>query len=224
MNKSANQMSESIWLGMVLALSGGFMDAYSYICRDEVFANAQTGNILLFGVNLVERNFTVALRYLCPVLAFTIGIIIADFIRFKVSPERQIHWRQIVVLIEAVILFGVAFIPRGYSLPANTLISLACGIQVESFRSIKGNGIATTMCIGNLRSGTQNLCEYIISKDKTYIRKCRLYYGIIFCFAIGAIIGSIFIKCINERAILICSLLLTVAFLMMYKGNNGSIE
>ncbi|MBE5959603.1 MAG: DUF1275 domain-containing protein [Lachnospiraceae bacterium] len=220
MNKADNQMSESIWLGMVLALSGGFMDAYSYLCRDEVFANAQTGNILLFGVNLVERNFAVAVRYLCPILAFTVGIIIADFIRFKVSPERQIHWRQIVVLIEAVILFGVAFIPRGYSLPANTLISLACGIQVESFRSIKGNGIATTMCIGNLRSGTQNLCEYIISKNKEYIRKCGLYYGIIFCFAVGAIIGSFFIKYINESAILICSVLLMIAFLMMYKGNN----
>jgi len=114
----------------------------------------------------------------------------------------------------------VAFIPRGYSLPANTLISLACGIQVESFRSIKGNGIATTMCIGNLRSGTQNLCEYIISKNKEYIRKCGLYYGIIFCFAVGAIIGSFFIKYINESAILICSVLLMIAFLMMYKGNN----
>lgn len=56
MNKT-RQMSETIRLGMLLAVSGGFMDAYSYIERDQVFANAQTGNMLLFGVNLSEGNF-----------------------------------------------------------------------------------------------------------------------------------------------------------------------
>ena len=37
MNKKV-QISESIELGILLALSGGFMDAYSYIGRGEVFA------------------------------------------------------------------------------------------------------------------------------------------------------------------------------------------
>ena len=50
--KHSKQMSESVRLGILLALSGGLMDAYSYIVRDRVFANAQTGNMLLFGVNL----------------------------------------------------------------------------------------------------------------------------------------------------------------------------
>ena len=39
----AKQISESIELGIILALAGGFMDVYSYIGRDHVFANAQTG-------------------------------------------------------------------------------------------------------------------------------------------------------------------------------------
>ena len=42
--KHSMQISESIGLGTILALSGGFMDAYSYIERGKVFANAQTGN------------------------------------------------------------------------------------------------------------------------------------------------------------------------------------
>ena len=45
MKKIAKQMSESIELGIVLAVSGGFMDAYSYIMRDHVFANAQCEHI-----------------------------------------------------------------------------------------------------------------------------------------------------------------------------------
>ena len=46
----AKQISESIELGIILALAGGFMDVYSYIGRDHVFANAQTGNILLLSL------------------------------------------------------------------------------------------------------------------------------------------------------------------------------
>ena len=65
--KHSMQISESIGLGTILALSGGFMDAYSYIERGKVFANAQTGNMLLFGVNLSEGNYQTMLtssRYL----------------------------------------------------------------------------------------------------------------------------------------------------------------
>ena len=34
-------MSETLRLGIILALSGGFMDAYSYLERGNVFANAK---------------------------------------------------------------------------------------------------------------------------------------------------------------------------------------
>ena len=74
MKRISKQMSETIELGIVLALSGGFMDAYSYMCRDHVFANAQTGNILLFGVNLSQGNWGTALHYLGPILAFIVGL------------------------------------------------------------------------------------------------------------------------------------------------------
>ena len=35
------QMSESFRLGAVLALAGGFLDAYTYLVRGGVFANAR---------------------------------------------------------------------------------------------------------------------------------------------------------------------------------------
>ena len=40
--RKITQISESIRLGALLAISGGMMDAYSYIMRGHVFANAQT--------------------------------------------------------------------------------------------------------------------------------------------------------------------------------------
>ena len=212
--KKTKQMSETIRLGMLLAISGGFMDAYSYIERGQVFANAQTGNMLLFGVNLSQGNFKEAVCYFLPVLAFALGIALAEAVHTR--EIGFLHWRQAAVLIEAVMLVAVSFFPLSLNLMANSLTSFACGIQVESFRKIRGNGIATTMCIGNLRSGTQNLCNYFHTKDIEYFKSSILYYGIIVCFVTGAIIGNFFIHILREKAILCCSALLFFVFILMF--------
>ena len=40
-NRELRQTSETFLLSAILALSGGFQDAYTYNARDEVFSNAQ---------------------------------------------------------------------------------------------------------------------------------------------------------------------------------------
>ena len=75
---SENQMSEAFINSMFLALSGGFQDAYTYNCRDEVFSNAQTGNVVLMSQNFLEGNFTAGLRYLFPILFFAMGVFLAE--------------------------------------------------------------------------------------------------------------------------------------------------
>lgn len=218
--KRAAQTSESIELGILLALSGGFMDAYSYIERGKVFANAQTGNILLFGVHLSEGAFGEASRYLFPVIAFTLGIALADVVRMQ--NIKHVHWRQVAVLFEALILIGVSFIPLSQNLLANSLTSFACGIQVQSFRKIHGNGIATTMCIGNLRSGTQNICSWLKTKNTADLEKGLLYFGVILSFVTGAVFGNIFIKALGQRAILVSAVLLFAAFSVMFIDREGA--
>ena len=215
--RRSRQMSESIELGIVLALAGGFMDAYSYMCRDEVFANAQTGNMLLLGINLSERNWGMALRYLFPVLAFAIGIALADVVRMHAKDKSLFHWRQLSVLCEALVLFVVCFFPQSMNLAANSLTSLACGIQVESFRKIHGNGIATTMCIGNLRSGTAALSVYLREKKPEQIRQSMHYFAIIFIFAVGAGIGGNLSAHFGIHMIWFSCGLLLISFLMMFR-------
>lgn len=213
--KASKQISESIPVMILLTLSGGFMDAYSYLCRGEVFANAQTGNILLFGVNLSMGQWNDALRYACPIVAFALGIAAAELVRRKFTNTRHIHWRQVLVLCEALVLFSVMTIPKELNLLANSLTSMACGVQVEAFRKVKGNGMATTMCIGNLRMATQSVCDYWFTKDKKAMKKGFLFFGIIAVFTVGAVIGNISVRLMSEKAIAISSLLLITAFLIM---------
>ena len=54
--KTHGQMSESILTAAFLSISGGLQDAYTYLFRGKVFANAQTGNNDLLSQNIMERN------------------------------------------------------------------------------------------------------------------------------------------------------------------------
>ena len=71
--KLHGQMSESFLIAGILSISGGLQDAYTYMYRGKVFANAQTGNIVLLAQNLVDRNWSVALRYFSPLFVLRVG-------------------------------------------------------------------------------------------------------------------------------------------------------
>ena len=161
-------MSESILLRILLATAGGFFDAYTYVCRGEVFANAQTGNIVLLGIHLANFDFMQAVRYLIPILAFSLGIFLAEHIRHNYF-KQNLHWRQIILLIEMFILFVTAWIDM--DMVVNVLISFVCALQLESFRKFHGNAFASTMCTGNLRSASQHLYHAYLYRDKIELKK-----------------------------------------------------
>ena len=208
-------MSEAMPTGIFLTLSGGFQDAYTYYTRGKVFANAQTGNIILLGHNAMNGDFTDAFRYLVPVLAFAGGIYISEVIRGIYREYGKLHWRQIVVVLEILLLFVVGFLPQSMNMAANILVSFVCAMQVEAFRKMKGSAYASTMCIGNLRSATEMLYRYRHTKENGCLEKCLRYYGVILVFGIGAALGSFMTSLFEERTIWISCGFLFVCFCIM---------
>lgn len=215
--KRGIQTSESFRLSALLALSGGFQDAYTYNVRDEVFANAQTGNIVLMSQRFMQGEWMTGLRYLFPVLAFALGVLVAERIGHRYKKAQKIHWRQIIVIIEIFILLLVGFFPARYNMIAAVLVSFTCAMQVQSFRKVHGYGYASTMCIGNLRSGTESLSVYMRDKNREALKKAMHYYGIILIFAVGAGIGGICSLHLGTDAIWVSAILLGIVCLLMHE-------
>ena len=124
-------MSEAFCTAMFLSVSGGLQDVYTYLYRGKVFANAQTGNIVLCSVKLVEGDWSAVLHYLVPLCFFALGVFTAELLRQKFQQMQRLHWRQLVVLCEIVMLFVVGFFPQEWNLVANALVSFACAMQVQ---------------------------------------------------------------------------------------------
>ena len=185
------QMSDSFRAAVFIILSGGFQDAYTYTCRGEVFANAQTGNIVLLSTALYGREWQTVLKYLVPVFSFLVGTAVAEFIHIKLKCYEKLHWRQIILLLEILLLFSVGFLPAKVEPLANAFVSFVCALQVQTFHKVRGHAYASTMCIGNMRAGTEALCAYFRVRDKEILKKAITYFGVIFVFGIGAGLGSV---------------------------------
>jgi len=210
------QMSDKFRSAVFIILSGGFQDAYTYFCRGGVFANAQTGNIVLMSAALFKGEWSTVTKYLVPVLSFLLGIAVAELVHVHYRRQERIHWRQIVLIEEMVLLFAVGFIPEYLDPLANALVSFVCALQVQTFHKIHGQPYASTMCIGNMRSGMESLCAYFRNHDRETLTKALTYFGVIGVFAAGAGAGSVLSTMIGHGIIWVCCGLLFISFCLMF--------
>ena len=211
----SNQMSDTFTNAIFLTLSGGFQDAYTYLCRGKVFANAQTGNIVLMSTHFFEGEFGLILHYLIPVISFIFGICVAEIQHIFFKNYKKIHWRQIVLAFEIVILWAVGFIPINLNILANALVSFVAAMQVQTFRKLRGNAYASTMCIGNMRTAASSICEYVAHRNRDDLRKGLLLFSINAMFAVGAVAGDLCVTAIGQWAIMICAVFMTTAFIII---------
>ena len=210
------QMSESLLTASFIILSGGLQDAYTYLCRGKVFANAQTGNIVLCSAYLFDGQWRHSARYLIPVLSFLLGIFTAECIHRHFKYTEKVHWRQMIILAEIALLFAVGFLPQEANTFANAVVSFVCAMQVQSFRKVHGNAYASTMCIGNMRSGMQYLYTGLHTKDRAVLRRAMQYFAVIALFAVGAAAGSLLTIHFGNRVIWFCCALLLVSLSFMF--------
>ena len=220
LHRNGKQMSDSLITAVFVILSGGYQDAYSYCCRGGVFANAQTGNIVLMSINMFEGKPSSCMKYLIPLVAFLVGIYAAEVIHYKYKDMEKIHWRQIIVLCEIVVLFAVGFMPQSVNAAANALVSFVCALQLQTFHKLRGHAYASTMCIGNLRSGTAALSVYCREKRPEQLKQALYYFGIIFFFAIGAGGGGNLSMRLGIPAIWVSDVLLLISFILMFSSKH----
>ncbi len=214
--KHHGQMSESFLTAVFLSLSGGLQDAYTYLFRGKVFANAQTGNIVLLSTNIMDGRWDKVLHYLVPLCAFALGVLAAEKMREHFQAMQRLHWRQLVVLGEVLLLFAVGFLPQSQNLLANAIVSFSCAMQVQAFRKVNGYAFASTMCIGDLRSGVEAFCIWRKTHEPRAKDRMVRYFGIIFLFALGAGLGSKSAAQLGGSAIWISCCFLLVSFALMF--------
>lgn len=210
---------ETLYIGLCLAFVGGFLDAYTYLLRGGVFANAQTGNLVLFGIHLAGGSFPACFLYLVPVAAFLLGVLITELFKKTFSKKKFITWQHVVVIIEILLLLIIGFLPRAApDAVINIAVSFVCSMQFNSFRKTNGLPYATTMCTGNLRSAGEFFFAFLFEKDRSAGKKALRYFSVIAVFLLGAALGALLSGVLGTASIWVCCVVLTAVLLMMFFG------
>ncbi len=209
-------ISDRLLIGVPLAVVGGYLDAYTYLFHGGVFANAQTGNLVLLGISISRGEFSLAFSYILPVLAFVSGVLITERMRIRSASLWILRWRHLVLFIEALLLFVIGFLPAAFpDNIVNVTVSFVCAMQVNSFRKLHDRTYATTMCTGNLRSATEALSNSIHEYDSEEFDVFLRYGAILLAFCAGAALGTVMTNLLAGKSAWICSLLLLICILTM---------
>lgn len=226
-NKNSNlQTTEKLGFGMLLASTGGFMDAYSYLVHGNVFATGQTGNFVLVAVNLAKKNYINSLHSLVPIISFWFGIFISLHMLNSLFKERQALWHRATLVIVLIVILIAGFVPHSYpDLIANTLVSFAASLQYCAFRKFGvGENYASIFCTGNMRSCAENYYKGIIKKDKPCFRKALRYSCILISFFIGAITCALESKVFHEMSIWSVDIIILSVLVFSYIFNRYNLK
>lgn len=212
------KISQSVKLGFLLAIVGGFLDSYTFICRGGVFANAQTGNIVLVGIEFTKGHFMQALMAFFPILAFIVGTLVAERIKDFSPPSIAftINSESIILALEIVVLFIIGFIPN--SIPdifITVPISFVSAVQISSFRTLVDSPYCTTMCTGNLRSACHSAYIAFTRKDEKAAASTMRYSIIILSFLLGSCIGGITSILVGVKSIWFASVILIFSLILL---------
>ncbi|NDK88295.1 DUF1275 domain-containing protein [Gordonia desulfuricans] len=185
------ETSATLRFALLLTCASGFLDSYTFLVRGGVFANAQTGNVIFFGIDLAGRQWHQALGHLWPIIAFVVGVVSAVHIKAG-RLDRILHYPiRVTVALFAVILCAVGFVPT--SAPhwiATIPIAFLAAMQIELFRSIGDLNYVSVATTGNLMRLVEAGYATLADRDSVSRYAFRVYLGVVGIFAAGAVIGA----------------------------------
>lgn len=150
---SSIRRDETVPIALLLAFAGGYIDAYTWIIHG-VMANAQTANLVLLWVYGSIGNWTKALHFVPPILAFAAGILVAAWLRRATGARAS----AIGTLIEILLLVTIAILHNRLPDLAGTLgISFVAAVQSAVFTKVEGVLYSSVMITGNMRQAIEGL-------------------------------------------------------------------
>lgn len=218
--------SESLKLGILLAIVGGFLDAYTFVGRGGVFANAQTGNLVLVAIQALKGDWIQTLVQAIPIIAFVLGVILSESIKKNSHILFISNPASAILIFETIILIITGFIPNTVpNFIVTVAISFVSSVQISSFRKLVDSPYATTMCTGNLRSASYAAYIAITRKDSESAVKSLRYFIIIFSFLAGASLGAKLTLSVGVRSIWAAAVILILASILLdtNKRRNRSV-
>lgn len=177
---------------MLLAATGGLLDAVVYLNHGHVFANAMSGNVIFLGIAVLGRDWGDIVPHLLPLAGFFAGVLTSKHMRARLGIRSVL----LGLALEIVAIFIFGWLPASFPEMAFTgIIAYVAAFQVASFRRVDRFAYNSTFITGNLRDVAKGLYEALTPNSTPETREkglsqARALSLICLCFLGGAILGA----------------------------------
>jgi uncharacterized membrane protein YoaK (UPF0700 family) len=222
---SLRSLSGMFAIASVFAIVGGYLDAYSYLARGGVFANAQTGNVVLFGVRAAAGNWTLAWETLPSIVAYVCGVAVARLLR--VRPQKHTFRATLIcqaleLLVLLLLLFFGRFVSDVYAV---SLIAFSAALQNTSFSNIGPWQFNSAMTTSNLRNAVSGWVQRAMGETDPKLRgEAVIGSVILLCFAVGAVLGGVCTLHLPAFQLLPCVVLAAAGTLLTVRERGRKLK
>lgn len=213
---------DHFYLFELLIFSAGMMGAYTYMMRGQVFCNAQTLNVVMMAIELGQRHYEQSAYYLIPIGAYLAGAIVAEFLPERTLNKYAIHSGVYIIALEMAVLALIGFVPL--SAPdqiAQVAVNFIASMQFTNFRKSEGYPMATTFATNHLRQIGIAIVDYRRTRDLQYRKRLFKHLRMLLMFFAGAAVLSLATGPLQERAIWLALIPLTVCFIIHLWADLG---
>ena len=193
--KASWKIHEKLWFFALLIFSGGFYGGYTYSLRGQVFANAQTANLVIMMLSLGKGKWGRALYSLAPFTAYMVGVILSEYIGQKHKNLKKRNFEEKILLFESLVCFLVGLMPASWPDQFCQLsLSFICAMQFNIFRKAEGIPMATTFCTNHIRQMGSHLTQAVFFKNEESARLANRHGMMILAFASGVLSAVLLAK------------------------------
>lgn len=191
--KTKSLTKELTLLTLVATFTLGMIDAYTFMAHRQVFATAQTGNLVVFAVKLFTKGIGSAWENIPVWVIFGISCFVAQgMLEIPTDKLSRRHQNKIFMAVNVMVLLILAIVQQFSS--SDLLVwplSFLSGYELTTFRTVgsisANNGIMT----GNTKNMMNSLYRWLIDHDTKAKTKFLTLLMIIVIFLFGVGTGAL---------------------------------
>jgi uncharacterized membrane protein YoaK (UPF0700 family) len=192
---------DTLAVGVLLATAGGFLDAYTFV-RHKVFANLQSGNVLLFCVEATARHWHRAVLLLIPIAAFSAGVLLVEVLGLPRLERLLRRPLRLVLTLQIAALAAVAALPGDAPEQVTTVtVSFVAALQFSTFTTLRDAPYTTLAESGNLYKALVAAHQWVTAGQPAAARRAGRYALVVGAFVAGAVLGAVLTRLVGAPAV-----------------------
>ncbi len=202
----------------ILTAAGGMMDGWVYLAHGHLFANAQTGNVVLLALSVAAGRLGDAAHFVPSIAAFVAGLFVSRLAATWLK-SRRLNSRTIRLGAECVILLGLGLWAHSLS---DTVVTASVGfiaaLQITSLSHIGRSSFNTGMTTGNLTSAVSATVAAWLDGSAADRARAAALWSMCVAFLLGALLSGLCTHRFGDRTVFLIAALVACAVAVTWRA------